>query len=283
MSAQYTKKERVILGVMLLLVLAVLLFVNFFPKYKELFDEGTAELIDLAVSRLLSGGIFLCLLLFLGTPVLSFRRIPGGKALLITLPAWAIAVNNFPILGLLTGSVRVTESAEKGLLLAAACIGIGLFEELAFRGVVFPALLSRILKRLRTDETTEKKLPTETLAVFLSIVLTSAAFGLVHLLNLLSGGSPLGVLTQIGYSFLIGGMCAIVLLKTRCVWLPVLIHALYDFGGLMFQYLCEGKLWDTPTVILTVAVSLLVAAFYLLLLFTVKKKDVESFLSKNSN
>ena len=38
MSAQYTKKERVILGVMLLLVLAVLLFVNFFPKYKELFD-----------------------------------------------------------------------------------------------------------------------------------------------------------------------------------------------------------------------------------------------------
>jgi hypothetical protein len=50
----------------------------------------------------------------------------------------------------------------------------------------------------------------------------------------------------------------------------------------MFRYLCEGALWDTPTVILTVVVSVLVAVFFLFLLFTGKKEDVESLLRTKS-
>ena len=79
---------------------------------------------------------------------------------------------------------------------------------------------------------------------------------------------------QVGYSFLIGGMCAIVLLKTRSVWLPVLIHAIYDLGGMLIRYLGGGTLWDTPTVVLTVLVSVAVVIYFLVLLFRVKPDEI---------
>ena len=273
MSTSYTKKERAVLGVMLVLVLFFLLFLHFFPKHSEGIDETAAELFEMAVSRLLGGGIFLCLMIFLELPLLKFRR-RSFTGLLVSLPALLIAVNNFPILGLLNGTVRVTAETSRILLLLAAVVGIGLFEEIAFRGVVFPILLGRILKKLREKERENARIPTETKAVFLAIVFTSLLFGLIHVMNLFVGGSVGAVILQVGYSFLIGGMCAIVLIKTRCVFIPVLIHAVYDFGGLMFRYLCEGRLWDTPTVILTAVLGVLAGIYFLVLLFRVKPEEV---------
>ncbi|MBO5270674.1 MAG: CPBP family intramembrane metalloprotease [Clostridia bacterium] len=274
-TSQYTKKERAFLSVMLLFILGFLLFYTQFPKYKETYDEGFAELLELAVTRLLCGGIFLCLAGFLGYGIFSFRRIPSARALIVLIPAMLVAVNNFPIIGLITGSVTVTADLPRILLFVLACVGIGLFEELAFRGVVLPVLLRHILKRMRAKETGKpRRIPLETTAVFLAIVGASAIFGLFHLLNLLTGADPLGVLMQIGYSFLIGGMCAIVLLKTRCIWFSVLIHTIYDLGGMMFRYLCVGRLWDTPTVILTAVLAVLVAVYFLMTLFRLTPDEV---------
>lgn len=275
-----TKKERAVLAVMLALLLLFLLFMNRFPTVRDALDETDAELVDLAVTRLLCGGIFLCLAVYLGHPLFSPRR-TRVKGILCSLPALLIAVNNFPLIGLISGSVTLTAPAYRILLLALACIGIGLFEELAFRGVVFPALFGRVLKKLKETEKENARLPAETKAVFLSILLTSAVFGLIHLLNLFSGGSPLGVLLQTGYSFLIGGMCAIVLLKTRTVLFPILVHAVYDFGGLMFRYLCEGSLWDTPTVILTAVLAVLTAVYFLALLFSMKPEEIAALTARD--
>lgn len=279
MSTSYTKKERAALAVMLLLLLSFLLFLYFFPKYELSVDETSRELFEMAVSRLLGGGIFLSLMVFLDLRLLALRR-NALVGLLLSIPAFLIAVNNFPILGLALGTVRVTAELPRILLFTAAVIGIGFFEEVAFRGVVFPMLLPRVLRRLKEKEPESPRIPTETKAVFLSIVLTSLVFALVHVLNLFAGGSPGGVLLQIGYSFLIGGMCAIVLLKTRCVAIPVLIHAIYDFGGLMFRYLCEGALWDTPTVILTAVFGVAIGVYFLVLLVRVKPEEVEALIKK---
>ena len=282
MSTEYTKKERIVLSIMLCFVLAFLLFLHFFPKYEGDLDETTAELFEMAVSRLLGGAIFLCLLIFLGYPILSFRRITA-RGLLLSLPALLVAVNNFPILGLLTGTVYVEAELPRILLFGVSCVGIGFFEEIAFRGVVFPVLLERIPKALAKKEWKSKRVSPETLSFLLSIVSTSAVFGLVHTLNLFAGGSLGGVLLQVGYSFLIGGMCALVLLKTRCVWLAVLIHAVYDFGGMMFTYLCNGKLWDTPTVVLTAVLGVLTAIFYVVLLLRVKPEEIQSLLRREES
>ena len=277
MSRSYTKKERVVLGFMLVFLLAFLFFLYFFPRYADAFREADAELLEMAVSRILGGAVFLCLLIYLDFRLLALRR-SGLFGLLLSVPAFVIAVNNFPLLGLKSGTVTVTAETPRILLFALAVIGIGLFEEIAFRGVVFPTLLRKILEKLRAKAPENPRIPTETKAFLLSIVLTSVIFGLVHLLNLFVGGSPGAVFLQIGYSFLIGGMCAIVLLKTRCIWIPVLIHAIYDFGGLMFRYLCEGRLWDTPTVILTTVLGILAGIYFLVLLFRVRPEEVTALI-----
>lgn len=280
MTVKFTKKELVCVIGIAVFTLLFLAFLLLFPDLAGGLEGDIRELSEIAVSRFLGGAVFLFLMVYLDYPLLSPRRLPSAKALLVSLPALVIAVNNFPILGLIGGSVWVDSDPVTAVLLVLACLGIGFFEETAFRGVIFPVLLSRLLTYTRKRAKPNAKLSPETLAVLLAIVLTSAVFGLVHALNLFSGGNPVSVLMQVGYSFLIGGMCAIVLLKTRCLWFPVAIHAIYDCGGMLIRYLGGGKLWDTPTVVLTVIVSVAVALFFLTVLFRVKREEIEDCLSE---
>ena len=65
---------------------------------------------------------------------------------------------------------------------------------------------------------------------------------------------------QIGYSFLIGGMCACVLLATGNVWICAGIHAVYNFCGTILSRFGEGIRWDTVTVAETAVVGVIVSA-----------------------
>ncbi len=281
MTKRFSRRDAVYFAAISGLSILLLCFLLLFPLAREAFSEDGYKLVELSVSRFLGGVVFLLLIPYLGIPILSFGRLPSAFSLLSVLLSFVIALNNFPIIGLIRGSVYVDSTAEKAILYVLACLAIGFFEEVSFRGVIFPLLLSRLLPALRKRAETKgapARVPAETVAVILSIVLTSAVFGLVHVLNLFAGGDPLGVILQVGYSFLIGGMCAIVLLKTRCIWFPVLVHAVYDVGGMLIEYLGGGRLWDTPTVILTVVVSVAVAVYFLVLLFRTKKEEIEWFL-----
>ena len=104
--------------------------------------------------------------------------------------------------------------------------------------------------------------------------MSCAVFGLVHLVNIAIGASPGATLLQVGYSFLIGGMCAIVLLKTGSIWYCVLLHTVYDIGGTIL-YVGGGKRWDIVTVIITAVIGVAVAVFMLLSLLRIKPEDVE--------
>ena len=97
--------------------------------------------------------------------------------------------------------------------------------------------------------------------LFWSLILTSAVFGGVHLINVFMGAGIGGVILQIGYSFLIGAMCSVVLLKTRNIWLCVLLHAIYDFSGTLMPTLGAGTWWDTPTVIFTAVLAVATTAY----------------------
>ena len=59
------------------------------------------------------------------------------------------------------------------------------------------------------------------------------------------------VLLQCLYTFLIGGMLIITMLKTKNIWLCVLIHTIFDFGGLLIVHIGIGNPWDTVFWILT--------------------------------
>ena len=71
---------------------------------------------------------------------------------------------------------------------------------------------------------------------------------------------------QAGYSMLTGGLFAFVMIKTKIVLFPALIHAVYNFCGLLFTKevgLGLGSILDLPTGIMMAVISVVVGAFVL--------------------
>ncbi len=239
------------------------LFVAFWlwdPQFSA--DETAQFLAKSSVSRLLGSVVFVFVLLYLGYRVLHR---PRWRHFGTVFPALLIAVNNFPIIGLIRGWVWVERWELLWLFLVDALL-IGLFEEMAFRGVLLPVLLEKRRGSKRQ--------------IFFTTVVSSAVFGLVHLVNLAEGAGIGGTVLQVGYSFLIGGMCAIVFLKTGNLIYCVLLHGIYDVGGGLISMIGGGSLWDTPTVILTVIVSVVVILWMLRILQTVTTEDVDRLYHK---
>lgn len=207
----------------------------------------SSDEVGMTVTRACGSAAFVSLILYYGTDVWRVKNGAAG-AFLFAAPAFVIAVNNFPWIPFLSGGVEVTGTATDVAMLALECLFIGIFEETAFRGIILDLVLERF------GET--KK------GVFCSLVVTSAAFGLVHLFNLFAGAGFGATLQQVGYSFLIGGMCGVVFVKTRSLPIAILIHAVYDFCGYLIPRLGEGKIWTVPEIVLTAVVAVAVFVFY---------------------
>ena len=190
---------------------------------------------------------------------------PSLMRILIVLPFFVIAVNNFPFLSVLMGDAGLVGATAWGYAkYALLCLSVGLFEELAFRGCAFTIALEQT-----------KKIASAPIRVLVASVISSAIFGLVHLTNLFAGASVGGTLLQVCYSFLIGGMCSIILIKTQNVWYCVLCHAIYNFAGGVVPELGSGTLWTVPTVVLTAVVAVAVTVYAFVVLFRVTSEEVE--------
>lgn len=216
-----------------------------------------AGLLGTALIRLLSAVAVLAAVCYRGYPLLWGADLPGvgncrpvcrewrKNALPVAL-AFLVCLNNLPALALLSGAARVTAPAGTVLLFVLSCLAVAALEEALFRGLLLPLLLARMGRDRR--------------GVFFAVLLSSALFGAVHFFNLAAGAALPAVLLQVGYSFLTGCMFAVLYLLGGGLLLPMVAHALYNFGGLLVPTLGAGTLWDTPTVVLTVALSLLAAA-----------------------
>lgn len=154
-----------------------------------------------------------------------------------------------------TGNASVTAGAGDIVLYLFMSLSVGLLEELIFRGIVLPLCMIRLKGKKH--------------ALFWSVALSSAIFGGMHLINLLSGNVG-GVLLQVGYSFLIGGMCAAATVKAGCVYPAIVLHAVYNAGGLLIGTLGTGTQWDVVTVVVT---AVLGVAVFVYAFFTLWKED----------
>ena len=247
---------------MLIVVAVAAVVLGIFEIGKPVLTEDTLlnGFYTMTITRLVGAAVFLVLIGYEGYHVLNPVRKPLGRSLLIALPALAVAINNFPFYALISGNATVVYGWEHIFWCAAECVSVGLFEEAAFRGV----LLLMICQKKRNTN----------LNLFVSIVLSSAVFAVIHMANLLMGAGIGGVLQQIGYSFLIGAMCSVVLYKTANLWLCVLLHSVFNFGGRFFD-LCEGNMWDNPTVVITIALAIAVAMYMIVMLFTMDPGEVD--------
>lgn len=240
-------------GILLLSAAVLLLLELVRPSYTD--HPLRNDMIHTILTRTVGGVLFFLLIRQNGGRVFGLNC--DRRALFCVIPALAVAVNNFPLVGLLTGVAEVDAGAEDIVLLAAQSFTVGLFEEMTFRGFLFPFVLRKY----------------QGYSVFLPTVLSSAVFAAVHLVNLFSGASPAAVLLQTGYSFLIGGMCAVVLLKTRCIWICVFLHGLYNFGGSLVPTLGSGTIWNPVSVTITAVLGILV--LWIMLRILAKVADVE--------
>ena len=240
-------------GYKLLFALAVLLLVAIEVAGRTVRTESPLfPIAETVASRLIGALVFVPLIRRMGYPVLGAGRFsrdrgnPDRMEWAVLVLSVLVTVNNFPWIGILSGRARITAGPEVVAFFAVECIVVGCFEELAFRGFLLPYCFG----------ITKGKPGSAFRAVFLS----SAVFGLVHLVNLFSGASPAAVLMQIGYSFLVGGMCGCVLLATGSVWICAALHAVYNFCGTLLSRYGEGIRWDPVTVVFTSVLAVLASA-----------------------
>lgn len=224
-------------------------------------DPVTQGLMAMTLTRGIGALVFFVLLLTLGYRVIHPFVKPVGRSLLWAVPALIVAVNNAPWLGLASGAITVTGTPEQIAWFLGESLAIGLFEELAFRGVVLLMIAER-RHATRWD-------------LLRAILLSSAIFAALHLTNLLSGSAPGAVLLQLGYSFLIGAMCAVVLFKTANIWLCVILHAVYDVGGNMVGKIATGQMWDTPTIVITAVLGVATAVFYIVAFLRMRPAETD--------
>ena len=221
-------------------------------------------------------GVGVLRLVFFGVVALLARQmgvrrvwLPGGSRAdrLLCLPALVIAVNNFPLVALFARTAGVTDPVG-ALLFAVECIGVGLFEEAAFRALIFPFLLGRTGTGRRGR--------------VIAVLLSSAMFGALHLVNLL-GGFSWGVFLQVGYSFLIGCMLAVCMFRGAGALYCAFVHALFNFGGNLVTGARElgfgsfADIWCTEEVILTAVVGVAAIAYFVWALLTARPTAADRF------
>lgn len=222
-------------------------------------DALLAQMLGLGILRIVMAAVMFVLALHMGIGGVWAPQKP--LFLLFALPALVVAVNNLPIVALCRGTAGITGGGAYVAAFALQCLGVGLFEEVAFRGVIFPFVLGA--------SGTGKK------GRFAAVLLSSALFGLLHLVNLLGGFSG-AVFLQVGYSFLIGCMLSVCVFCGSGVFVCAFIHAVYNFCGNLiysvgnFGFGAFRDVWCAEEIVLTALVSVAAIACFALFLW---KKD----------
>ena len=195
---------------------------------------------------------------------INAKKLKGG---LLSVPIFLIALNNFPFIPIMSGYMTVNATFFDFIPYVLSCLSIGILEETCFRGCVLPLVAYKFEK--------SKK------GMFWSVVVSSAIFGGAHLVNLF-GGFSAGVFLQVGYSFLIGAICSVALLVSGNIYVPILIHALYDVGGFMtVDGLSSGVIWTVPNIIWTAVFSVLVGACIVYIFIKKDFSDIYENLNLN--
>lgn len=252
----------VLFAIFAIAVLAVEVF-----GIKFVSDPILNDLIYGTVARLFGAGVCIimlsyCSLLHIISPV---RKV-SIKRLLLIIPCWLVVINNFPFIPFVSGNATLDAIWSYVLLYAVQCLCVGIFEECAFRGCVFMLILEG-------NHKTKKD-------VFFSIIYSSLIFGGIHIVNLFAGSGIVPVIQQLGYSFLIGAMCAVALILTKNLWTSILLHACFNFAGGLIPTLGKGEIWDTPTIVITAVLAVIVTVYMVIVFINLDTSDIGDMFKK---
>ena len=196
---------------------------------------------------------------------LNVRLFGKPQKWLYLIPCMIVAIDNFQFSAYFNGRMELIHDTPTDMFLFGGyCLSVGLFEECIFRGVIFSVLADIF--------------PQNKKGFLLTYVVSSVAFGFMHILN----GFFVGTLLQIGYSVLTGGLFAFCLIKTKNIICCAIVHGLYNFCGMLFGAfsaegcvigLGNGVVFDTGTVITMLIVSVLVGIFVVYKIITYSEQE----------
>jgi membrane protease YdiL (CAAX protease family) len=217
-----------------------------------------SAMIENSILRFFGGVIFIVLLCSYGYGWL-FKFTSPFIALLVIIPGVIIAINNFPISAYFNGRTTIIEPTYNIYLFLVESLSVGFFEEIIFRGLVLVLLIEKLGKKSN--------------GLLKAIIISASIFSLIHIINIFDGASIGNTVLQIGYSFLIGLLFAVLYLKTKNLWLIMILHALYNFfGQVMFQVGTVTNRYDTITIVLTITFGILTAIYGVYLYIMIKDK-----------
>lgn len=254
-------KKTYIVVTVLSSILAILCFVLFeILHFAILKDDLANKLLCGFILRIGIAQLFGWLLFLFGGKDLMIFSKKTLSGLAWSLPCFMVAFVNFPYSALINKTASIIYPNLMGLYILYI-LGIALLEELVFRGILFV---------LAKDYFKNKQHAPLWITVICALV-----FSLFHLTNLFSPSPDVpGTLLQCLYTFLIGAMLAVTMLKLKNVWLCVIIHAFFDFCGLLIVHLGEGNAWDTMFWILTIVSGVLCAGHIIYSLIKLDKDYV---------
>lgn len=195
---------------------------------------------------------------------LNIRLFGKPQHMLYMIPCLLIAIDNFQFSSYFQGNMQLVHNEPMDFLLFALyCLSVGLFEECIFRGVIFAVVAGLFSK--------DKK------GLWLTYITSSVVFGIAHIFN--------GSILQVGYTILTGGLFAFALMKTKNIFCCAFVHALYNFGGLLFETaerfgLGNGVVFDMGTVITMLVVCLTLGAFVLYSVFKYSAEEQKELYAK---
>ena len=250
------RKWNIIITI-LLFILGAICFIFFDVRPITILEDALANKLLCGFVARMGLSLLFCWMLYQygGRKYMIFDR-QFLKYLLWSLPCFMVAIINFPFSALINKTVEVIRTDLIGLYLLYV-FSIALLEELIFRGVLL-LIVSDYMRGKRYQ-------------YLLTALICSAIFSLFHLTNLFEGMGIGDVLLQCLYTFLIGGMLTITMLKTKNIWLCILIHTVFDFGGLLIVHLGVGNPWDTIFWILTFVGGALCAGHVIYTLLKLEK------------
>jgi len=160
----------------------------------------------------------------------------------------------------------------------AMAFAIGLMEEVLVRGLVLNVLLNN-------SNGTRKD-------VLKACWISSVMFGVMHLTNFFAGAAFIETVGQVIYAAFIGMFLAAVYIRTKSLWVPIILHAIIDLQGLIMGALLspqalENSLPQQATTIMEEIISSLGAVvislpFVVVALILLRKKKIKDVVDPNT-
>jgi len=150
----------------------------------------------------------------------KFRRMGYGFLLGWYNIVYAIGTFSSIIFALPENSLIMPSPFSLIVIVLHPFLGTGIFEEVLVRGLIFKILLLTMGHTKR--------------GIIKACFISSAVFGVVHIVNVIVDGEFLPVVAQVIYATFIGVFYAALFLRTKTLWVPILLHGLSNVSSQIF-------------------------------------------------